>query len=241
MTSSRQTADAAAVFFALGFPTLVTWAYFILLAEHAPQFQQAAYAVGKSLQFAFPLVWVLAIRRERLGLARPSTRGLAAGAAFGAAAFAAALAGYYVWLKPAGLFDVAGEAIHQKVTAFGADSFWPYVALGTFYSACHSLLEEYYWRWFVFGRLARLVPLGVAIVVSSLGFMAHHVLVLGFYFGWTSPATIFFSLSVAIGGAYWAWLYHRSASLYPVWLSHMLIDAAIFAVGYDLLRPWIGA
>jgi uncharacterized protein len=49
-----------------------------------------------------------------------------------------------------------------------------------------------------------------------------------------SPWTWLFSLSVAVGGAFWAWLYQRTGSLYGPWLSHLLVDAAIFLVGYDL-------
>ena len=66
--------------------------------------------------------------------------------------------------------------------------------------------------------------------------MAHHVLVLATFFGWSSPATYVFSLAIAIGGAYWAWLYARSGSLYGPWLSHLLVDAGIFLIGYDLLH-----
>jgi membrane protease YdiL (CAAX protease family) len=61
------------------------------------------------------------------------------------------------------------------------------------------------------------------------------VLVLQLYFGWTSPLTWLFSAGVAIGGAFWAWLYNKSGSLYGPWLSHALVDAAIFAIGYDLV------
>jgi membrane protease YdiL (CAAX protease family) len=107
--------------------------------------------------------------------------------------------------------------------------------LGVFYSLVHSLLEEYYWRWFVFARLADVSKLPTAIAISSLGFMAHHVLIVGMYFGWTSAATWLFSLAIAVGGAVWAGLYHRSRSLIGPWLSHLLVDAAIFAVGYDLV------
>ena len=60
-------------------------------------------------------------------------------------------------------------------------------------------------------------------------------LILGTYFGWTSPATWLFSLAIAIGGAAWAWLYHRSGSLVGPWLSHLLVDAAIFVIGYHLV------
>jgi membrane protease YdiL (CAAX protease family) len=38
-----------------------------------------------------------------------------------------------------------------------------------------------------------------------------------------------------VGGMVWAWLYWRTGSIYAPWLSHLLIDAAIFTAGYDLL------
>ena len=46
----------------------------------------------------------------------------------------------------------------------------------------------------------------------------------------------FFALATAVGGAYWAWLYNKTGSIYGPWASHLLIDAAIFAVGYDLIH-----
>jgi membrane protease YdiL (CAAX protease family) len=208
--------------------------FFVLLADRASE-MQAAYGLGKAIQFAFPLLWVLAIQRRRLRLKRPASAGLAEGAGFGALVLVAMLLMYHMWLKPAGYLDAAAEEVWQKVKAFGADTPVKYFALGAFYSLGHSLLEEYYWRWFVFGQLRRLLPLRPAIVVSSVGFMAHHVLLLGTYFGWFSPATVLFSLAVAVGGAVWAWIYHRSDSLYGPWLSHLLVDAAIFLVGYNLV------
>jgi membrane protease YdiL (CAAX protease family) len=44
------------------------------------------------------------------------------------------------------------------------------------------------------------------------------------------------SSAVAVGGAFWAWLYERTGSIYSAWLSHLLIDAGIFWVGYELVR-----
>jgi membrane protease YdiL (CAAX protease family) len=97
-------------------------------------------------------------------------------------------------------------------------------------------LEEYYWRWFVFARLRKLTTLPNAIVISSLGFMAHHVIVLSHYFGGLSFLSCFFSLGVAIGGVVWSWLYARTHSLWGSWLSHALVDAGIFLVGFDLVK-----
>ena len=79
------------------------------------------------------------------------------------------------------------------------------------------------------------MPVAAAVVLSSLAFTAHHVILLAVFFGGWSWPTIFFSLCVAVGGAAWAWIYHRSGSLLGPWLSHLLIDAGIFIVGFDLV------
>ena len=130
--------------------------------------------------------------------------------------------------------------MQEKIADLGLDAGWKFAALGVFYSLVHSLLEEYYWRWFVFDQLKRLIPLWWAMVISSIGFMAHHVLVVGEFFGWGSPLTWLLSLAVATGGVFWAWLYHRSDSLLGPWLSHLLVDAAIFGIGYDVAAPLFG-
>ena len=229
-------AEIAALLFALTFPTLLTWVYFILLADRNAALQQAVYSIGKGIQFGFPIAWVWLVRRESLRWPKLRSDGVFLGGLFGAVIVLATLAVYHLGMKPVGVFGSAGELVRQRVISAGIDSAAKYAGLAVFYAACHSLLEEYYWRWFVFARLRPLVPLPAAIVISSLGFMAHHVILLSYYFGWGSSLSVFTSLSVAVGGAAWAWLYHHSRSLYGPWLSHCLVDAGVFLVGYDLLR-----
>ena len=235
MTDSRR-ADTGAVVFALVLPTLVTLAYFVLLTEFSSRLQQTAYSIGKGIQFLFPIVWVLVYQRCRPRWKGPKLGELLEGLAFGALVFVAALALYHGWLKPGGYFVGPGAAIQEKVRGFGADTLTKYVLLGTFYALCHSFLEEYYWRWFVFGQLRRLVSFKKALIVASLGFMAHHVLVLATFFGWHNPATWLFSAAVAVGGLVWGWMVERHGSLWGPWISHLLVDAAIFAIGYDTVR-----
>ena len=178
------------VLLALVFPTFVTWAYFFQAAASGQGVQQAVMATLKVVQFALPLVWTWFVLRERIEWQRLATRGVATGLAFGVAVV---VAGWFVYeFGVAGTSTViaAADEIRAKVAAFGIDSVPKYVALAAFYSLAHSLLEEYYWRWFVFGQLRRLVPLWPAILVSSLGFMAHHVLVLSHYFGWWTAPTL---------------------------------------------------
>jgi membrane protease YdiL (CAAX protease family) len=220
----------------MALPTLVTLAYFVWAAGLSERLQQAVYLVAKLIQFGFPIFWVCLVQRHRPSLRAVSWRGTLWGVVFGLLVLAAALALYHGWLKSTDFFVASLGPIHEKITDLGLDAAWKFAALGVFYSLCHSLLEEYYWRWFVFDQLSRLVPLGAAIVLSALGFMAHHVLVISAFFGIASPATWLLSAAVAMGGAFWAWLYHRTGSLLGPWISHMAVDAAIFAIGYDIAR-----
>jgi len=236
MDASRaRRADACAVLFALLFPTLITWVYFIALAEQPAFVQGTALAVGKLIQFTFPAVWFFEVQGRRPQWKRPGRAGVILGLAFGLFVFALIVATYHAWLKPQGYLASAGQEILRKVSRFGIHTRPAYWVMAAFYSIPHSLLEEYYWRWFAFGQLRRLIPWRPAALVASAGFMGHHVLVLGSYFGWFSLATVVFSLGVAVGGAVWCWLYQRSGSLVGPWLSHLLVDVAIFVIGYDLV------
>ena len=229
--------DWAAVVFALVLPTVVTLAYFVLAAKFAPTVQQVTYGVTKALQFLFPIVFVVAIQHRRPQLWPWSSRGVGLGLLFGLAIGTLMLALYHWGLKSTEFFAVAAGEMRAKIAGMDLGSSTVFIAVGVFYSLIHSLLEEYYWRWFVFGQLRELTRLVPAIVISSLGFMAHHVLVIGTYFGFFSLATWLFSLCVAIGGAVWAWLYGRTGSLLGPWVSHLLVDATIFLVGYEIALP----
>ncbi|HYD42563.1 MAG TPA: CPBP family intramembrane glutamic endopeptidase [Anaeromyxobacter sp.] len=225
----------AAIAFGVAFPTALTLVYFVALAGEPRGLVQGVYAAGKSIQFAVPAIWAASVLGRLPRPSWPSARGAVAGLAFGLAVLAGALALFYAVLEPSGL--LAGgpaAAIRGKVHAFGVTTLARYVTLAAFYSVVHAAAEEYYWRWFVFGELRRACGAVQAVAWSSVAFAAHHVVILGVYFGWGSPWTAVLALAVGVGGAYWAALYHRSGSLLGPWLGHLLVDAAIFFMGYEL-------
>ena len=254
LETNRGGRHVLAAVFAIVLPTLVTYVYFNLLADAAPGAQQLAYAIGKTIQFAFPVVWVWLFFRYRF---RRWWTGIAARPApvegktksipnwlwaigFGIDVCLVMVLAY--WLlsgsdEIAMLTTKAGE----KVAGLGIVSVWKFALAGLFYSVVHSFLEEYYWRWFVYDMLKRFVSVPWANLISSLGFMAHHVLLLSVYFGWSSPMTWLCSAGVAIGGAYWAWLYEKTGTLRWSWISHAIVDAGIFALGYFMLRGMFAA
>jgi membrane protease YdiL (CAAX protease family) len=222
-----------AILFVLGFPSVLTWFYFVALGGHKAGLQQAAYAIGKTIQFVFPAFWVLVVERKRVEVRWPTRRGLALGIIFGAIVSAAMLGAYFGGLANSSVLKSAAAIVRHRLKDFGVTDPALMIAAGAFYALIHSLLEEYYWRWFAFGQLRGMISLRAAIIVSSLAFAGHHVIVLAKYLP-DLPWWPLASLAVAVGGATWAFIYDRSRSIVAPWVSHALVDAALFAIGYSM-------
>jgi membrane protease YdiL (CAAX protease family) len=225
---------------ALVYPTVTAWLYFMALPgpdrEPSPALQ-TAYTASKGVQFAYPLLCVLLLERKLPRPGLPTTRGLAAGLGFGLVVAAGMLALYFGLLRGTALFAEAPGRFRRELEQLGLASPGGFALLAAAITVLHSLLEEYYWRWFAFGRLRQVVPVGMAILLSSAAFLAYHVVLLA---GYLPGRTLFFvavlpfALCTGVGAAFWAWLYERSGSLYAPWLSHLIVDAALFVLGYDL-------
>jgi membrane protease YdiL (CAAX protease family) len=228
-----------AVVFAMAFPAVAAWGYFIGLAgpgNAVNPWQQAAYSAGKLVQFTFPVLFLAVGGGPWPRPLRPRWAGMGVGLAFGLLVAGVMLGVYFGLLRGSSLLAKTPHELWQKLEQVGMATPARYAALAVFLVVGHSLLEEYYWRWFVFGRLRLLLPPAAAIGLSSLAFMAHHVVVLCVFLpGKFWAAVVPFSLAIAAGGAVWAWLYDRAGTLYPSWVSHLLVDTAIFAIGWDLL------
>jgi membrane protease YdiL (CAAX protease family) len=240
---SRQSTlrDGIALTFAALFPLVIAFVYFVVLAVEEgdvhPMFK-IALGAGKAIQFAFPVVYVALFDLGQLRLSRPSTNGVLIGAGFGVAVGLAMFALYFGAVRhiPAVASDTP-SMIFGKLQQLGYTTILGYWLVAVAICVVHSLMEEYYWRWFVFGRMRRYWSFAPAAVLSSIAFMLHHVVVLGVFFPghfWT--LSIPFSLCVAFGGCVWAWIYDRTGSIYAAWLSHALIDAAILILGFWMLR-----
>jgi len=242
MPQHNRVRDLSILAFAMTFPTVMGWLYFIVLPARADETSgvlPTVFGLAKVVQFAFPLIAAVVFYRDMLVPSRPTARGLGVGLAFGIATGAAVI-GLNFAVKSANLFAGMDHKIFDWLTKLHCNTTVRYAVLAGFYAIVHSLLEEYYWRWFVFGRLRLLVPWSWAAVISGLAFMSHHVILLMHYVpdqpGYFWLAVVPLSLGVGVGGMIWAWLYQWSESLYAPWASHGLVDLAIMVVGYDLLK-----
>jgi len=213
-------------------PLLASWVYFVLVPGTV--LGNAVYTGVKGFALLWPLLAVGWILRERFRDPSPGKRHLASLAA--GIAFGLAVVGLLVFLlKATPLHALVAEnagRIAERTHDLGVAEH--YLLFALFISFIHSALEEYYWRWFVFGQLRWLLPAGAAVAVASVAFAAHHVVVLGQFFA--MPWAFALGFCVALGGAVWCWLWLRYGSLLGSWASHVVVDLGLMWVGWEVLQ-----
>jgi len=156
--------------------------------------------------------------------------GLGMGALTGAAIFAVVLGGGLL-LAPV-MIDAA--AVKEAAQRTGLDQPWRFMALAGYWITINSMIEEYVFRWFCQRQCERLVrDVRIAAVLSGLCFTIHHVVALRMQFPW--GATLLGSLGVFVGGTIWSAMYAKYRSIWPGYLSHAMVDVAVYIVGWKLI------
>lgn len=217
---------------ALLFPLVASFFYWVLFPGTV--LGKSLYGTIKFWLLVWPIVatWLILKEPFRRESPQPGDRkgSLIWGVGFGFAVVALMV----VLLKATPLGAVIADAegpIRDMVTKLGVlDHF---ILFALVLSIVHSALEEFYWRWFVFGNLRHLMSPGWAIVVAAVGFAAHHVVVLESFF--PLGYALFFGACVGVGGAAWSWIYQRHRTMLGAWISHMIIDFGALGIGYWLL------
>jgi len=121
----------------------------------------------------------------------------------------------------------------EKVKHLGFLEF--YLLAAILISVAHSALEEYFWRWFAYGSLRRMLSGPWPHVVAAIGFSLHHYVLLWNYF--TPGMALLLGTAVGLGGVIWSVLYQRTGTLVGSWVSHVIVDFGIFWVGWQLISP----
>jgi uncharacterized protein len=255
--TARRSAGSEPVFLwtAAVLPTAAAWLYFVVLRDHpaAP----IAYVFAKLIQFLLPvaaLVW-LARRTGQTPFSRqvwthrPQTGSLH-WATHHRAKWGAVLVGLSTGLLLAGgivaaraailrtdpALDQVSVAVAERMATFSLTAPYSYLSFALFLSLVHSALEEYYWRWYLLGGLRERWSATSASVLSSVAFTSHHVVVVAGYVPpdrW--PLLVLGSLGVFLAGMTWAWLYLDRRGILAPWLSHVVVDLAVLAVGWELV------
>ncbi|MBT3220300.1 MAG: CPBP family intramembrane metalloprotease [Proteobacteria bacterium] len=191
----------------------------------------SVWIAGKAWLLALPAVWLALVDRKPLVCSLPR-RGLVVGALSGMAV-ATIIVGAYalvgtLWIDPAKLIGVLEPVgLTNKMVYLGAAAYW---------ILFNSVLEEYVYRWFVFTQAKTLWGARWAAVVSALAFVIHHGVVLAIYFDWR--VTLLCCIGICLGGLFWSALYHKYQNIWAPYISHAVVDIAVFAIGWLLLFGW---
>ncbi len=212
---------------ALFFQSVGAFFYFIFSEASV---SQALYAATKVFIFLWPLFWLASARKLfPKGMIRHKASliwGL-----FSGLFICLIVAGVYALWQNQLFSDLSG--IQEKAVDFGLITPFRYLLFSLFLSFIHSLLDEYYWRWFVFKGLQIWFSWLTAAVLGSLAFAFHHYLVLSQFF--PISLTLLFGTLVGVAGFFWSFLYKKTGSLLGPWLSHASVNLAVMGVGYFLL------
>ncbi len=108
-----------------------------------------------------------------------------------------------------------------------------YLLFALLLSVVHSLIEEYYWRWFVFGRLKMVLNIYGAHILAGVSFAAHHTVIATQLF----PVFWGFVLGAlaGAGGIVWSVMYDRQRTIAGAWICHLIVDLGIMAIGHKIL------
>ncbi len=188
------------------------------------------FGICKAWLLAVPLLWLLLIDKGTLSWSPACRGGFGIAIATGIAISAVIVAAYFL-LGPIMIGDPV--LIREMAAETGLSNQWAYIGGAAYWITVNSMLEEYIWRWFVVRRCEELMTTKVAIPVSALFFTIHHIVAMQIYFSW--PVTIIAAFGIFIGGATWSWLYVRYNSIWPGYVSHAIVDIAIFAIGYIMI------
>jgi membrane protease YdiL (CAAX protease family) len=195
-------------------------------------FANAFYLFGKVWLIAFPLGWHLFVDRRRATFSPTNLRHLGVGLLVGVVMSLAVIAAYL----GLGTAWIDGDALRANLASGGIDTPGEFIALGVGLSIVNAFVEEVVWRWFVVERSAALLPRERAawsVPIAAACFTLHHVFALAAHFG--ALVTVLGSLGVFVGGWIWSALYRRTGSIWPSYVSHVIVDAVLMTIGYRLL------
>lgn len=184
---------------------------------------------SKVWTLALPLAWWVLVDRQRIRIPKLRVAGMGLALLSGLIISAAIVGAYLLFARH--WIDV--EAAKAQITKAGFGTKASYIGIAIYICTVNSLLEEYVWRWFVFRKCETLWGGKIAVIASAAFFMLHHIWPLMAYFDWR--VMVLANVGIFMGGAIWSWFYLRYRSIWPGYISHLMGDIAVLAVGWVIL------
>lgn len=183
-------------------------------------------AVFGLLPLVFTKLWGL-ISLKELFLFRKN--GFLTALALGLGIYGLILGGYFLLRN---VFDFSQIAGSLTENAGVTKENFLYVSL--YISFANSLLEEFFFRGFLFRNLKDHSKPLAAYGISAVLFAAYHIAMMISWFGLGLNALVL--LGLAAGGLIFNWLNEKLSCIYASWLTHMFANFAINTIGFLLLK-----
>lgn len=107
-----------------------------------------------------------------------------------------------------------------------------FIFVAIYISFINSLLEEFFFRGFIFTNLKALTSRGIAYSISALVFALYHIAMMTSWFSILLFALLLAGLTV--GGVLFNYLNEKQGNIYTSWFVHMFANFAINTVGFML-------
>lgn len=118
------------------------------------------------------------------------------------------------------------EALDENVDVDKGNFLW----IALYISLINSLLEEFFFRGFIFLNLKRASGRKFAYVVSAFAFSIYHIAIMG---SWFNPIIFIVAMiGLFTGGIIFNYLNEKSENIYNSWIAHMMANFAINTVGF---------
>ena len=191
-----------------------------------------SYGIKSAVKIVLFLCLPLALFRKQKPLFsrfRAEKRGLLTALGLGFGVYAVILAAYFL-INGMGWYDFSG--IVGQLSANAGVHPGNFLFISLYISFANSLLEEYFFRGWLFDGLAPLGSIARWSLCCGL-FALYHVAMMT---GWFSPVLFVLAMTgLAAGAAIFHWLNLRYDTLLTSWLVHMFANFAINTIGFLLM------
>lgn len=185
-------------------------------------------AIKLVLFLMFPVVYSFYDRDIRIKeIFKPKNSGIKKAILLGVSVYVIILGGY---LLVRGIFDFSAitDALTKNIGVTGEN----FVFVSLYISFVNSLLEEFFFRGFVFLTLKRIITRKFAYLFSATVFVVYHIAMM---IGWFKLDVFLIVMAgLFVGGLIFNYLNEKSATIYPSWLVHMFANFAINTIGFML-------
>jgi membrane protease YdiL (CAAX protease family) len=179
-----------------------------------------------------PIIYIKIVKKsnimEELNLRYLDKNRFKLGFIFGISSFLIVLAAYFIFKGAIDLNGIVSDLQEKNITPAN------FILIGLYVTLGNSLLEEFFFRGFIFLNLYNMKKEKLAYLYSSMLFGLYHI---GIFKAWFNIWLILLCLVGLITvGFIFNWLNTKSNNFINSWLVHIFADSAIILIGLKMFE-----